>query len=656
MALQTREQHIRREKATSNICTAQVLLAVIAAFYAIYHGPKGIRRIATRVHRMAQIFAAGLDSYGYEIVGGAYFDTLTVRAPGLARKLAARANESGINLRIVDDDHLGISFDETIRRNELEDLWRVFAGQDNIIQNKTTLDPDALDADLGECIPESLSRRSAFLTHPVFNSYHSETEMMRYLRRLVSKDIALDRAMIPLGSCTMKLNASTEMQAISYREFAALHPFAPLEQTQGYQQLFEELEHMLCGITCFHAISLQPNAGSQGEYAGLLVIRKYHETRNEAQRNVCLIPASAHGTNPASAALAGMNVVVVSCNSNGNVDIEDLKSKAETHQKDLAALLITYPSTHGVFEQSIREICADVHKHGGQVYMDGANMNPMVGLCRPAELGVDVSPLNLHKTFCIPHGGGGLGADPIGVAEHLARFLPGHCIVSGVNPAAGAGETIGAVAAAPWGSASILTISWAYITMMGAQGLRRATEIAILNANYIATRLSEHYPILYTGSEGRVAHECIIDLRAIKSGAGITVDDVAKRLIDYGFHAPTMSFPVPDTMMIEPTESESKQELDRFCEAMIKIREEIAAVERGDLKADESPLANAPHCHDVLIAEQWPHRYSKQQAFFPLSGSEQDKYWPVVARIDNLHGDRQLICTCPPMDSYEQAS
>ncbi|MGH8510952.1 MAG: aminomethyl-transferring glycine dehydrogenase subunit GcvPB, partial [Gammaproteobacteria bacterium] len=528
-------------------------------------------------------------------------------------------------------------------------LWRVFSTQADAL-----LDIEHLDAEIPECIPEGLRRRSALLTHPVFNSYHSETEMMRYLRRLAAKDIALDRAMIPLGSCTMKLNATTEMQALSQREFSALHPFAPLDQTQGYLQLFEELEDRLCRITGFDAFSLQPNAGSQGEYAGLLVIRKYHETRGEGHRNVCLIPASAHGTNPASASMAGLKVVVVACDEGGNVELRDLRAKAEACRGDLAALMITYPSTHGVFEEAFIEIGRIIHDCGGQVYLDGANLNALVGLSKPGLIGADVAHINLHKTFCIPHGGGGPGAGPIGVRAHLAPYLPDHPVVGGVNPAAGPAGTIGPIAGAPWGSASLMTISWAYIAMMGAEGLTRATQIAILNANYIARRLSAYYPILYTGKNNLVAHECIIDVRPIKEATGITVDDIAKRLVDYGFHAPTMSFPVPDTLMIEPTESESKRELDRFCEAMIGIREEIAAVERGEADPENNVLRNAPHPPGLLLEEPWRYPYTKQQAFYPLASLRDDKFWPPVGRIDNVRGDRQLICTCPPLSAYAE--
>ena len=646
MALQTREQHIRREKATSNICTAQVLPAILAAFYAVYHGPQGLQTIASRVHRLTLIMAEGLKRLGFEIVTEVFFDTVTVHVPGQARRIAARARESRINLRECDADTLGISFDETTQRENLTALWRVFSTRAG-----ESLQIDALDPVVSSCLPDTLRRTSAYLTHPVFHGYHSETEMLRYLRRLAARDIALDRAMIPLGSCTMKLNATTEMLPVTYHQFAALHPFAPLDQAQGYMQLFEELEDMLCAITGFDAFSLQPNAGSQGEYAGLLVIRKYHEGQGQAHRDVCLIPASAHGTNPASAAMAGLKVIVVACDECGNVDVADLEAKAAYHAEQLACLMITYPSTHGVFEEAIVEVCEIVHRHGGQVYLDGANLNALVGLCQPARVGADVSHVNLHKTFCIPHGGGGPGMGPIGVKRHLAPFLPDHPVVGGVNPAAGHRETIGTVSAAPWGSASILSISWAYILMMGAEGLKRATQVAILNANYIAARLAPHYPILYTGKNGMVAHECIIDLRPIKA-TGVTVDDVAKRLIDYGFHAPTMSFPVADTLMIEPTESENKRELDRFCAAMIAIRKEIAEIERGEADRDNNLLKNAPHTHQLLVAETWDRPYSKERAYFPLETPFADKYWPPVGRVDNLQGDRHLVCTCPPVSSY----
>ena len=650
MAMQTREQHIRREKATSNICTAQVLLAVVASMFAVYNGPKGIRKMAERTHRFAEIFARTAASYGYEVVTKSFFDTVTIHAPGRAHTLFARAKEKRINLRFVDADHLGISFDQSTRREELAKLLTVF--KTDALEN---FDMDATDKAMNEVIPKSLQRTSSYLTHPVFEIYHSETEMLRYLRHLQAKDVALDRSMIALGSCTMKLNATSEMIPVTWRGFSLLHPFAPLDQTQGYQQLFEELEAMLAEITGFDAVSLQPNAGSQGEYAGLLAIAGYHASRGESHRNICLIPISAHGTNPASAVMAGMSVVVVACDGQGNVDVADLKSKAGAHKNNLAALMITYPSTHGVFEVAVKDICAIVHAHGGQVYLDGANLNAQVGVVRPAELGADVCHMNLHKTFCIPHGGGGPGVGPIGVKAHLAPFLPGHTVVDGVNPAAGRNQSLGAVSAAPWGSSSILPISWTYIAMMGGPGLRKATIMAILNANYMARRLAPHFPILYTGPGGHVAHECIIDLRWVKDRTGITVEDVAKRLVDYGFHAPTMSFPVVDTLMIEPTESEAKGELDRFCDALIEIRKEIAEVEEGKTDRQDNVLKNAPHTHRLLLGD-WKHPYSKEKAFFPLKGYPNDKYWPPVARVDNVYGDRNLVCTCPPMANYMDAA
>ena len=651
MALQTREQHIRREKATSNICTAQVLLAVLAAMYAVYHGPDGIKTIALRAHRMIQILVEGLRRLGVEVVTEAFFDTVTVRVPGQARRIAAKARESRINLRIIDRDHLGIAFDETTKQADLRALWRVFATRAG-----RQLDIVEIDAMVPECIPDSLWRTSTYLDHPVFHLYHGETEMLRYLRWLAAKDLALDRAMIPLGSCTMKLNATAEMIPVTWRQFGSMHPFAPLDQTQGYQQLFEELEAMLCEVTGFEAVSLQPNAGSQGEYAGLLVIRQYHRSRGEGGRDVCLIPASAHGTNPASAHLAGLEVVVVACDVDGNVDVGDLRAKAAEHAGRLAALMITYPSTHGVFEEAIREICDVVHDHGGQVYLDGANLNALLGICRVGEIGADVAHINLHKTFAIPHGGGGPGMGPIGVRRHLAPYLPDHPMVEGLNPAAGADGTIGAVSAAPWGSAGILPISWAYIAMMGGPGLTRATQVAILGANYIAHRLAPHYPVLYTGKNGMVAHECIIDLRPLKESSGVTVDDVAKRLVDYGFHAPTMSFPVPDTLMVEPTESEAKRELDRFCDAMIQIRKEIDDIEQGRADPEDNLLSNAPHTHHLLLETPWSRPYTKEAAYFPLHALREDKYWPPVGRVDNVHGDRNLVCTCPPMAAYQEAA
>ncbi len=647
MALQTREQHIRRERATSNICTSQVLPAVIASFYAIYYGPRELRLIAQRVHRLTQVLVAGLTQLGVNVVTMQYFDTVKVCVPSRARRIAAKAREARINLRVYDADNLGIALDETTTREQVLALWEVFASAAG-----RSLDIDALDATVHECIPDKLLRTSKILQHPVFELYHSETEMMRYMRWLARQDIALDRAMIPLGSCTMKLNAATELEALSYRDFNAIHPFVPLDQAQGYMQLFEELEDMLCDLTGFDAFSLQPNAGSQGEYTGLLVIRKYQEVQGQGKRDICLIPASAHGTNPASAVMAGLKVVVVACDSNGNVDLDDLQAKVNQHSEHLSALMITYPSTHGVYESGFHEICALVHEHGGQVYLDGANMNALVGIARPAEMGADVMHINLHKTFAIPHGGGGPGMGPIGVKVHLAPYLPGHPLVEGVNPAASKCGTVGTVSAAPWGSASILTVSWAYIAMMGADGLRRATQVAILSANYIAARLREHYPILYAGRNGMVAHECILDLRPIKRSCNITVDDIAKRLVDYGFHAPTMSFPVADTLMIEPTESENMRELDRFCDAMISIRREIDLIERGKSDRENNPLKNAPHTHRLLLEPEWTMPYSKQQAFYPMHTIRDDKYWPPVGRVDNLHGDRNLFCSCPPMEDY----
>ncbi len=647
MALQTREQHIRREKATSNICTSQVLLAVIAGFYAIYHGPKGLRLIAGRVHRLMQICVHGLTQLGYTVITQSYFDTVTVNTPGRARRIAAKARESRVNLRVYDADRLGIAFDETTTTEELRKLWRIFSSD-----AERQLSVNAIDKSLDECIPPTLLRADPILTHPVFELYHCETEMMRYMRWLARKDISLDRAMIPLGSCTMKLNAATELQALSYREFSAMHPFAPLEQTQGYIQMFEELEDMLCDLTGFDAFTLQPNAGSQGEYTGLLVIRKYQEVNNERQRDICLIPASAHGTNPASAVMAGMKVIMVKCDDDGNVDLHDLKAKAERHAAHLSALMITYPSTHGVYEETFQAICRVIHDHGGQVYLDGANMNALVGIARPGNIGADVMHINLHKTFAIPHGGGGPGMGPVGVRRHLAPYLPEHPVVAGVNPAAGAAGTIGTVSAAPWGSASILSISWAYIAMMGARGLRRATLVALLNANYIARRLAPHYPVLYTGKNNMVAHECIIDLRPVKAISGVTVDDIAKRLVDYGFHAPTMSFPVADTLMIEPTESENKRELDRFCDALISIRAEIKAIEDGRADKQNNLLKNAPHTHQLLLEPEWTMPYSKQQAFYPMDTIRDDKYWPSVGRVDNLHGDKNLFCSCLPVEAY----
>jgi len=646
MALQTREQHIRREKATSNICTAQVLLAVIAGCYAVYHGPDRLRTIAARVHRITRVCAAGLRGADIEVAVEQYFDTLTVRMPGAARAAVARALDAGFNLRPIDDDCFGLSFDETSTADGVARLLAV------LVPSAAMPSVAELDASVEAALPAELLRQDDYLTHPVFHAHRSETEMLRYLRQLAAKDIALDRSMIPLGSCTMKLNATAEMIPVTWPEFGGMHPFAPVEQAEGYRELTTDLEAMLCEITGFDAVSLQPNAGSQGEYAGLLCIRRYHRSRGDEGRNVCLIPASAHGTNPASAIMAGMRVVLVACDSDGNVDLDDLRAKASEHAATLGALMITYPSTHGVFEEAFVEICEVMHEHGGQVYMDGANLNAMVGLCQPGQIGADVAHLNLHKTFCIPHGGGGPGVGPIGVGAHLAPFLPDHPVVAGVNPAASPEGTVGAVAAAPWGSASILPISWAYIAMMGSPGLKRATGVAILNANYIAKRLDPHYPVLYTGKNGRVAHECIVDLRPIKEACGISVDDVAKRLADYGFHAPTMSFPVPGTLMIEPTESEPKVELDRFCDAMISIRQEIAEVESGEADPKVNVLTMSPHTHRLAAAADWDRPYSREQALFPAGAA--DKYWPPVARVDNVYGDRNLSCACPPIEAYAE--
>ena len=650
MALQTREQHIRRDKATSNICTAQALLAIIAGFYAVYHGPRGLARISARVHRLTSILAEGLRRLDMDVVTTGFFDTLTVRVPGQAARVHARALERRINLRIVDGDHVGISLDETTSPAEIETVWRCFSSK-----SRDMLSSAQIDGEIEDAIPDAMVRTTPYLTHPIFSHYHSETELLRYMRKLQSMDIALDRSMIPLGSCTMKLNAASEMIPLSWPEFAHMHPFAPLDQAQGYQQLFEELEEMLCEVTGFDAVSLQPNAGSQGEYAGLVAIRRFHDAHDDQNRTVCLIPNSAHGTNPASAVMAGFNVVAVESDDSGNVDVDDLKAKVEANAAELGAFMITYPSIHGVFEERIKEICQIVHDNGGQVYIDGANLNALVGIAKMSEIGGDVCHMNLHKTFCIPHGGGGPGVGPIGVKTHLAPFLPGHSVVDGVNPAAGDTEQTGAVSAAPWGSAMILPISWAYITMMGGNGLTLATKVAILNANYVAQRLKDHYPIVYTGASGDVAHECIIDLRQIEEQTGVGVEDVAKRLVDYGYHAPTMSWPVPNTMMIEPTESEDKVELDRFCDAMIAIRGEISDVEGGLVAVEDCVTRRAPHTAREL-SENWDRRYGMEQAFFPLDFVKVDKYWPVVGRIDNVAGDRSLQCACPPMSDYAEAA
>ncbi|MDE5088819.1 MAG: aminomethyl-transferring glycine dehydrogenase [Trichodesmium sp. St15_bin1_1] len=646
LALQTREQHIRREKATSNICTAQVLLAVIAGMYAVYHGPDGLKEIAENIHSLTFKLSIGLKQLGYQIGAESFFDTIWIKlGPDspvkTAKEIINTAESMGINLRTIDEQTLSISLDETTTETNVENLWQIFAA------GKTL--PDIKNENISNLSQSSHARISSYLTHPIFNSYHSETELLRYIHRLQSKDLSLTTSMIPLGSCTMKLNATAEMIPVTWPEFAKIHPFAPTSQTQGYQIMFQQLEEWLAEITGFTAISLQPNAGSQGEYTGLLVIREYHIHRGEAHRDVCLIPESAHGTNPASAVMSGLKVVVVNCDRQGNIDIVDLQTKAEKHKDNLAAMMITYPSTHGVFEEEILDICEIIHARGGQVYMDGANMNAQVGLCRPAEIGADVCHLNLHKTFCIPHGGGGPGMGPIGVKSHLAPFLPGHSVINI------AGEnSSGAVSAAPWGSASILPISWMYIAMMGADGLTEATKIAILNANYIAHRLESYYPVLYKGKYGFIAHECILDLRPLKKSASIEVQDIAKRLMDYGFHAPTVSWPVAGTIMVEPTESESKEELDRFCDAMISIRQEIEEIETGKADKEDNLLKNAPHTAESLMVDDWKHGYSRQRAAYPAPWTREHKFWPAVGRVDNAFGDRNFVCSCLPIEAYSQ--
>ncbi len=650
MSLQTREQHIRREKANSNICTAQVLLANIAALYAMYHGPEGIRTIARRIHRLTRILATGLRAQGLAC-NDTFFDTLGIELEPTARDAALRrARDAGINLRTDDPALLGISLDECTTADEVERLWQVLLGP----EAAGSLSVESLDARIvaGEeptAIPGALQRQSPILEHPLFNRFHSETEMLRYLKRLENRDLSLTHSMIPLGSCTMKLNATAEMLPVTWPRLSKPHPFVPKEQMPGYARMIRELEDMLAEITGFDGVSMQPNSGAQGEYAGLLAIRKYLDSQGQSQRNVCLIPSSAHGTNPASAQMLSMKVVVVACDEQGNIDVDDLKAKSEQHRDTLAALMITYPSTHGVFEEAVRDICQVVHDHGGQVYMDGANLNAQVGVSRPGDIGADVSHVNLHKTFCIPHGGGGPGMGPIGHKAHLAPFVANHPLVKLDGP----DSDNTAVSAAPWGSASILPISWMYMKMMGAEGLLKATQVAILNANYIARRLEGHYPVLYTGRDGMVAHECIIDLRPLKQSAGVTDEDVAKRLMDYGFHAPTMSFPVPGTLMIEPTESESKPELDRFIEAMVSIRREIARIESGEIDADTNPLKLAPHTLADIMDEHWDRPYSKQEAAWPVDAVRENKFWPTVNRIDNVHGDRNLYCSCPPMDAYQ---
>ncbi|MEU6173808.1 aminomethyl-transferring glycine dehydrogenase [Streptantibioticus parmotrematis] len=639
LALQTREQHIRREKATSNICTAQVLLAVMAGMYAVYHGPDGLAAIARRTHRYAAVLAAGLRAGGVEVAHDAFFDTVTARVPGRAAEVVAAARAADVNLRLTDADTVGIACDETTGRAQLAAVWEAFG---------VTADIEALDAREDDALPAALARRVDYLTHPVFHQHRSETAMLRYLRRLADRDYALDRGMIPLGSCTMKLNATTEMEPVTWPEFAALHPFAPVEQAEGYLTLIHELEERLAEITGYAKVSIQPNAGSQGELAGLLAVRAYHRANGDTQRTICLIPSSAHGTNAASAVMAGMKVVVVKTGEDGEVDADDLRAKIEQYRDELAVLMVTYPSTHGVFEEHIADICAQVHEAGGQVYVDGANLNALVGVARPGEFGGDVSHLNLHKTFCIPHGGGGPGVGPVAVRAHLAPYLPNHPLQPSAGPATG----VGPISAAPWGSAGILPISWAYTRLMGAEGLKRATQVAVLGANYVAKRLAPYFPVLYTGPGGLVAHECIIDLRPLTKSTGVTVDDVAKRLIDYGFHAPTMSFPVAGTLMIEPTESEDLAELDRFCETMIAIRAEIDRVGSGEWPQDDNPLRNAPHTAATVTGE-WDHPYTRDEAVFPAGVAKADKYWPPVRRIDGAFGDRNLVCSCPPLDEYE---
>jgi len=658
LALQTREQHIRREKATSNICTSEVLLAVMAGLYAVWHGPEGLRRIAGRVHRLTSLLAEALRGAGILVMHDTWFDTVTVRVPGRAGAVGEAARAHRINLRVIDDDHLGVSLDETTTAATVTAVLDAFG---------VDADLDALDVALAESrlaggIPEGLRRSGEILTHPVFHAHRSEHEMLRYLRRLADRDLALDRTMIPLGSCTMKLNATSEMVPITWPELASVHPFAPLDQVRGYLAMIGQLEDALAEITGYDAVSLQPNAGSQGELAGLLAVRAYHASRGDRDRCVCLIPSSAHGTNAASAVMAGMEVVVVGCDEAGNVDLADLERKATAHADRLAACMVTYPSTHGVFEAGIVELCELVHRHGGQVYVDGANLNALVGVAKPGWFGADVSHLNLHKTFCIPHGGGGPGVGPVAVKAHLAPFLPGHPLrpeagplgrsIAPVRDPDGEVVAVGPVAAAPWGSAGILAIPWVYLAVMGAAGLRRATEVAIVNANYVASRLSAHFPVLYTGAHGRVAHECVIDLRPITKATGVTVDDVAKRLMDYGFHAPTMSFPVTGTLMVEPTESEGLAELDRFCDAMVAIRAEIDAVAAGRWPVESSPLRHAPHTGTDVTAAQWSRPYPRDLGAFPAHGPATAKYWPPVGRIDAAFGDRHLVCACPPIESY----
>ena len=643
LALQTREQHIRRDKATSNICTAQALLAIVSAAYAVYHGPQGIKKIAESVSQLTKNFADKLKQSGYELYSDHFFDTVTIKTLDKTDKIYQNALDQHVNIRKVNSEMLAVSFDERKNIYRANQLLKIFNCSETIKEN--------MSENLSN-IPENLLRTSSYLDHPVFNNYHSETEMLRYLKKLEDSDIALNKSMIALGSCTMKLNAVSEMIPVTWKEFSQPHPFSPVEQMEGYRELFTDLKNWLRSITGFSGVSLQPNAGAQGEFAGLMVIRKFHEKNNETNRNVCLIPSSAHGTNPASAQMVGMKVVVVKCDQHGNVDYEDLKTKAEEHSENLAALMVTYPSTHGVFEEKITDICDLIHNHGGQVYMDGANLNALVGIAKPGNFGPDVCHINLHKTFCIPHGGGGPGMGPIACKKHLEMFLPKHSVIKDCGPATG----MGAVSAAPWGSSSILSISWMYIKMMGSEGLRKASQVAILNANYIAHKLKDSFPILYKGKTGNVAHECIIDIRSIKSDTGITEEDIAKRLIDFGYHAPTMSWPVAGTMMIEPTESESLSEIDKFCSTLQKIKQEIDKIQSGEYDKVDNPLKNAPHTHVELTANKWEHKYEREEAAYPSEFLRTNKYWPPVARVDNVYGDKNLFCTCPSMEEYEDTA
>ena len=643
LSLQTREQHIRRDKATSNICTAQALLAIVSAAYAIYHGPDGLRKIAENTSQLAKNFADKIKQSGYELYSDHFFDTVTIKTLDKTDSIFRNALRQNVNIRKVNSEMLSVAFDERKNVYRANQLLKIFncseAIKDNLSENLNNL-------------PKNLLRTSEYLTHPVFNSYHSETDMLRYLKKLEDADIALNRSMIALGSCTMKLNAVAEMIPVTWREFSEPHPFAPVEQMEGYRTLFTDLKNWLRSITGFSGVSLQPNAGAQGEFAGLMVIKKYHENNGDRNRNVCLIPSSAHGTNPASAQMVGMKVIVIKCDEHGNVDIEDLKEKAKTHSENLAALMVTYPSTHGVFEEKISEICELIHENGGQVYMDGANLNALVGIAKPGKFGPDVCHINLHKTFCIPHGGGGPGMGPIACKRHLEVYLPNHSVIKDCGPVTG----MGAVSAAPWGSSSILSISWMYIKMMGSEGLKKASQVAILNANYVAHKLKDTFPILYKGKNGNVAHECIIDIRKIKSEIGITEEDIAKRLIDFGFHAPTMSWPVAGTMMIEPTESEGLEEIDRFCNTLKKIKEEIDKVESGEYDKVDNPIKNSPHTHVELIANKWEHKYEREEAAYPSEFLKQIKYWPPVARVDNVYGDKNLVCSCPSIDEYKDTA